>query len=752
MKVHQWINKYNYRISSEILKKYSLGRQSGRSPLYVLHFSFWDKYALRLLLVLSAAVTIKKDAYQAFFLLFSTRNSAFDSPENSNIIYLKIRDLIATLFGFRYFVFKEILPLKGINEILKSKISIEGNPKPLVSIIIEAKDGLAYIYNCLKSIEKTGTSSYPIEVIVVDSSSDDQYNVLFQKNIEGLTYLRNSDQQTHSLNSVVAYARGEFICILNNNIQVQEKWLDPLVQTFENPEVGCAGSKILYKNGLLKEAGVMICQNLSAEAYGKYAGADHPHYNYIRESDGVTKCLLFRKADMTQVLLSGNVRDFMSLDAIDICFGMRHLLHKKIIYQPLSKVIDTGDIYGLQDVLVNKQRFAQRWKNELLSYHSSGDPLKDARKYHSGKTILFIDNSIPTPDKDSGSNRLFKIMKIVKSLGYHVIFLPNDGKKRGHYSEQMIAEGFELLYGFPNRRGMVKILIKMLPVIDIVWLCKADNRELFNYIYDHKKDCSFIYDTIDLHFLRFQREGDLTKESAILQLAQETKKTELQLAKQADITIAITQDEMVMLKNELIGNVVVIPNIHESIIPHESTPGFEDRTGILFIGGYFHKPNVDAANWLAEEIMPEVWKINPSVKLTLLGSNPTEEILALQSERINVPGYVKDVSAYFYHHRIFVAPLRYGAGMKGKVGQSLEYGLPIVSTGIGVEGMDLRDGIDVMVGDNTSALVTKIIELYESPTLWATIRNNSSHAIEQYSPENVTAKIKHLFEILNTIK
>jgi glycosyltransferase involved in cell wall biosynthesis len=329
------------------------------------------------------------------------------------------------------------------------------------------------------------------------------------------------------------------------------------------------------------------------------------------------------------------------------------------------------------------------------------------------------------------------------------MFLPANGEKKAHYFEQMVLEGFEVLYRFPNRKGMIQILMNRLHRIDMVWLCKPHNNEQFKFLFEKKKDLRWIYDTIDLHFLRLQREGELSKDDNLIQSANAIKLVELDIAKHADVTIAITNDEQIILQKEQINNVAVIPNIHEIKTTPEEAKSFSTRNGLLFIGGYLHKPNIDAAEWLVKEIMPIIWEQDPSITLTLLGSSPTKEVLALQSARVIVPGYIHDVSSYFNNNRIFVAPLRFGAGMKGKIGQSLEFGLPIVSTDIGVEGVGLADGHDVMVANDTTAFAEKIMQLYNSPELWNEIRTNSINAIRVYSPEVVKQQLKNLFETFN---
>lgn len=760
MKIYHWIDKYKAIVSLKIIKKYSRARASGRPGAYCMHYSFWDQYVFRLLLVLSSVITLDKDAYQAFYRIIFNNSSLYHSPNKHSYIYLKIRDIIATLFGYRYYAVKDIFPLLQTKDILRSEIFFTVQDFPLISIIIPIYNQLEYSYNCIKSIQAHVSTAHTFEVIVVDNRSTDQTEIFFVNNVKGITYLRNDKKEglTNCYSLGVSSSRGQFICFLNNQVQVSENWLEPLVKTLQDKEVGCAGSKITYSNGLLAEAGGIIYQNSSILSYGAYQNPVHPYYNYQREVDYCSAIsMLFRKSDLLEVGSFDKKFDQTPYEGIDLCFSIRNILQKKIIYQPLSGLIYfryghdckqvCTDIKKMPDDL-SRERFAEKWQNELLSYPQPTVADLDARSYQTGKTILFIDDLIPAPDQDSGSNRLFRLMKIVRSLGYHVIFLPGDKEKRGVYFDYMISEGFEVLYGFPNRKGMIKVLVKTLPYIDAVWLCKPRNNQLFKFIFDLKKDCTWIYDTIDLHFLRLQREGDLTQDQSLLQLAEETKKVEISIAKQADITIAITDNERVILNNELISNVVVIPNIHESEIIAESKFTFLERKGILFIGSYQHSPNVDAAIWLAKHIMPEVWKTDASIKLTLLGSNPTKKILNLQTDNISVPGYIHDVSSYFNHHRIFVSPLRFGAGMKGKIGQSLEYGLPIISTDIGIEGMNLIDGHNVLVANTTQEFADRIIKLYGSSEIWSLIRENSIEAMEEYSPKAVTQKLITLFESL----
>lgn len=700
MKIHHWIDKYNDKVSFKILEKYNRGLSLGRPIFYSLHYSFFGLYIFRLFLVLCSALSIKKDAYKTSFKVLSSSKSSIYSPDQNSYLFIKTMDFLATLFGYRSFVPSGLLPLLSTNEILTYRIEIATSNTPLVSIVIPTQNHLSYTYNCLKSIQQHISSTHAIQIVVVNNGSDHQTASFFRHNTTGITYVEQPGAED-ALNLGASHSSGELICFISQFVQVSDNWMDQLIKTLEDKNIDGAGSKLIFNNGLLRQAGALENLDGSLADYGKFSIPEHPFYNYMRQVDACSHSgLMLRKKSLEKA-------------------------GAMIVYQPLSSIIDSSPDQGALAAGQNRDR-----------------------KYQANKTILFIDDVVPAPDQDSGSNRLFKIMRIVRSLGYHVIFMPNDGNKKGGYFDKMVLEGFEVWYRFPNRKGMVKLLTDNLNHIDAVWLCKPANNQNFSFIFESKKDCLWIYDTIDLHFLREKREAILAQNPTMLQAAETTKEIELSIAKKANVTIAITNEEKLLLNNESIENVIVIPNVHEAIESNITT-GFTERKGLLFIGSYLHKPNIDAAEWLVKKIMPEVWKANPTISLTLLGSNPTAGILALQSDKVFVPGYVHDVAPYFNTHRIFVAPLRFGAGMKGKIGQSLEYGLPIISTQIGIEGMELKDGYHVLVAETTEEFTAQILRLYQSPELWADIKARSFTALKEYTPESVKQKLENLFEKYN---
>ena len=137
--------------------------------------------------------------------------------------------------------------------------------------------------------------------------------------------------------------------------------------------------------------------------------------------------------------------------------------------------------------------------------------------------------------------------------------------------------------------------------------------------------------------------------------------------------------------------------------------------------------------------------------LTVIGSKPTPEVLALDSPEngIKVVGYAKDVAPYFEKARVFVSPLRYGAGIKGKNIQAMSFGLPMVTTAIGAEGLNFIDYKNALIANKPEEFTQKVIKLYADRELWESISRNSLKYVENNnSPKAAWNKFKNLFQNL----
>ncbi|ACK68497.1 glycosyl transferase family 2 [Gloeothece citriformis PCC 7424] len=635
-------------------------------------------------------------------------------------------------------------------------IEIKTSETPIVSIIIPVYNKFLYTFNCLNSLSQKLNPSVCFEVIVVDDASTDETEKDLTL-ISGIRVLRNADNLgfIRSCNYGASQAKGKFLYFLNNDTQILSGCVETLLELIEKDEsVGAVGSKLIYPDGRLQEAGGIIWQDASGWNYGRFQNPQEPEYNYVREVDYCSGASLLVRADIFNQL-GGFSETFIPAyyEDTDLCFALRKLGYK-VLYQPKSRLIHYEGITSgtslnsgaKQYQQINYTKFQQKWKEEL-AHHFTNDPdhvPQGARRLQGKPTILVIDSYVPLYDKESGCVRLLNILKIFKNLGYSIIFLPDNGFSEEPYTSTLQAMGVEVLYCTPAHPNLEQQLIKRLPLVDMVWLCRPELCEKYLDVIRHYAKVPVIYDTIDLHFLRLKRQQTyLPNAHQNTTWSWETyQKQETKFAQATEATVVVTDVEKQTLNDLNVDKVWVIPNIHH---PYQGQlTSFEQRSDLVFIGSYNHPPNIDAVIWLCEEIMPLIWQSRPEIKLRLLGSNMKDEVKALESDKVIVTGYVEEVEPYFLKSRVFVAPLRFGAGMKGKIGHSMSCGLPTVTTKIGAEGMGLTDGYDVMIADEPELFAQKVLELYDNAELWQYLSDNSLKTLQQYSPETIEQKLADL--------
>jgi glycosyltransferase involved in cell wall biosynthesis len=254
-----------------------------------------------------------------------------------------------------------------------------------------------------------------------------------------------------------------------------------------------------------------------------------------------------------------------------------------------------------------------------------------------------------------------------------------------------------------------------------------------NYISLLKRFCPdahFIFDTVDLHYLREQRLAELEQSLPLKRTAIQTRRSELSVIKAADTTLVVSDVEKETLAIDAPGEKVhIISNIHQ--VPGREAD-FESRKDIFFVGCYKHPPNVDAACWFVNKIWPLIHKQMPSVRFHLIGSNAPERILSLSGDGVVFHGFVESMQPFLSNCRLAVAPLRYGAGVKGKVNLSMAHGQPMVATSVAIEGMFAQHERDILVADDAESFADEVVRLYKNETLWnqlsdASVQNTEEH-------------------------
>lgn len=622
--------------------------------------------------------------------------------------------------------------------------------KPQVSIVIPAFNKYELTLNCINSIITNVSKEVSYEIVLMDNGSTDDTHKLIS--IKNLNYVQSNDNLgfVEGCNTAAKASRGEFIVFLNNDALVTPGWLESLLNTLKsNKNIGIVGSKIVYPNGLLQEAGGIIFSDGSGWNYGKNNDPNDYKYNYVREVDYCSGASIIISRD-----LFNKCGGFDMLYApayyedTDLCFKVRSLGYK-VMYQPTSVIYHiegatagTNLSSGYKKYqAINRVKFINKWKNELKKQTKPNDVHK-ARDRSGSKLALIIDEYAPTPNRDSGSVRMTRIIEILKDLGYKVSFLPAYENEYTDSIKSMESNGIEVIHGSYNINDIGTAHGKD---YDLVIMSRPKPAATYlEIVQAYFTNAKIIYDTVDLHYLRTARQAKIepAKSRELNKLSAQYEILEKGLLERVDASFVVSSTELSLLRDAGVkSNISVVSNIHE-LNDEAYSKSFDKRKDLLFVGNYIHTPNVDAVKWLAEEIFPAIKSKNPNIKLHIVGPNLDLKISneLLEVEGVINHGFVDDLTSLLQSTRIFVAPLRYGAGVKGKIGQAIEFGIPVVTTDIGAEGMSLLNKQSVLVANSAKDFSDAVTSLYADKNQWLLIQSGAKSVLNETFSTKAAAK------------
>jgi glycosyltransferase involved in cell wall biosynthesis/SAM-dependent methyltransferase len=405
---------------------------------------------------------------------------------------------------------------------------------------------------------------------------------------------------------------------------------------------------------------------------------------------------------------------------------------------PLTrKIISKYKEGGMPLVLEHYRRRIARG-NRVFSY----DPFLDKER-----RILFVESSTPKPDRDAGSLTAYNLLRIFIALGYEVTMIPSDLKRDEHYSGMYEQMGVKCLYQ-EDVESLQNYIQHYGSQHDYYFICRAPIAGLYlDFVRQYAPQATFILNTVDLHYLRESRGSEVADADSNLEYLESLKQQELDVISRSDISIVLSHaEEDELIKENVQADIRCIPLVIVDVVP--GTPGYKNRQTVVFIGGFPHIPNIDAVLYFYQQVWPHVLKELPNAEFVVVGDSPPEQIQALDGKNQTiVKGFVKDIDPIFDEARLSVAPLRFGAGIKGKIGTSLSYGVPVVATTIAAEGMPLVDGKSVVVADDPEEFASRLVKLYTDPDLWEQLSENGKQVVQrEYSTQTAMLRVAKLLE------
>ncbi|MEO6064229.1 MAG: glycosyltransferase, partial [Lysobacterales bacterium] len=500
---------------------------------------------------------------------------------------------------------------------------------PRASVVVPVFNHFDHTLTCLRALAATADPEFPFEVIVVDDASTDETRERLAE-IGGIVVHRHEVNAGFiaACNAGLGFARGEFVVFLNNDTAVQPGWLSALLGTFVTfPDTGLAGAKLVYPDGRLQEAGGIVFADASGWNYGRFESPDDPRFNYVREVDYCSGAAIALPR-MLLVELGGFDPLYAPAYYEDTDLAMRVRAHGlKVRFQPASVVVHFEGISSGTDTStgtkryqpINQAKFAVRWRDALQSHPAPGSDIVVACEHRARGRLLIVDACTPMPDHDSGSLRMWNLLRILVAMDWKIVFVTENMAHHGRYTSALQALGVECLF-HPAVGSLPTWLAEHGQLFDAVMLSRHTvATPLLPLVREYAPQAKLVFDTVDLHFLREERAAAVAPARPDLaRTAAGTRSAELALVRASDVTVVVSPVEQALLRGLVPqARIEVLSNVHAVAGRGRS---FADRSGLLFVGGFQHEPNVDAVEWLLDAIWPRLSRALPGAALHIVGS------------------------------------------------------------------------------------------------------------------------------------
>jgi len=625
--------------------------------------------------------------------------------------------------------------------------------EPQVSIIVPVVNNYDTTLQCLAALLQH-TDGVDYELLLADDASDDATRDI-QARVQNIRVLRNQENLgfVDNCNQAARQARGQYLVFLNNDTQVQGGWLKALLATLTNePDVGLVGPQLCYPDGRLQEAGAIVWRDGSGYNYGRGEDPQRPEYRYAKDVDYISgACICIRRA-LWQAIGGFDTRYRPAYyEDTDLAFAVREQGYR-VVYRPRAQVIHIEGISHGRDGAagikrfqeINRAKFLSKWRAQLTAdqYPDSSHLFRARERSRQRPLMLIIDHHVPFPDRDAGSRSTMQYIRWFIRCGLQVKFIGDNFHRHEPYSTQLEDLGVEVLCGPAYSIGWREWLRRHGGELDYVYLQRPD--VAIKYIHEVRRltRAKRLYFGHDLHWLRLQRQQavDATADGGAWQRA---RRREFEVFRASDVIYYPSAVEVEQVKQDFPHKTVRAIPLYVQQTAEPMADQFEQRCGLLFVGGFQHPPNLDAVTWFLKSIQPRLKGAVPGLVLTIVGSNLPAPLRAGGDQGLIVRENLSDPELHevYAQARLVIAPLRYGAGVKGKIIEALRLQVPVVTTSVGAEGLPDHDRRYLSVADSDAAFAQAVLGLYKNSQAWQAQREQGRLVFNAHFTSAAAARI-----------
>ncbi|PXA99277.1 hypothetical protein DMC47_04230 [Nostoc sp. 3335mG] len=639
---------------------------------------------------------------------------------------------------------------------------------PDASVIIPVYNNILDTLLCVVSLLESDTA-HSFEVIVADDGSTDATPQIVSSIGGRVRYLRQPRNYgfLENCNKAAEYASGRHLVLLNNDTLVMPGWLDGLLKPFDDfKTVGMVGSKLINWDGTLQEAGGIFWKDGSAWNFGRGQDARAPEFNYVKEIDYCSGASIAVPTAVWQELGGFDPAYTPAYcEDSDLAFRLRDAGYRTI-YSPESEVVHhEGRSHG-RDLstgikayqTANQKRLLERWQSVLARDHypNGKNVLRARDRSFAKRHILIVDHYVPQFDRDAGSRTIFGFIQTLLDDNWAVTFWPDNLWRDPDYTPLLQRLGVEVIFGSKYRRGFEAFIRERGELYDAVMLSRPHIAKDYVAAACSLTSAKLIYYGHDIHFNRMAAQARLEGKSENTRQIAEMKALELSICNRSQVVLYPSEDEARMIASLVSDGVraEAVPayrfdeaQLQAAEVRIENRGAPSEPIKLLFVGGFRHTPNVDGILWFCDAVAPLLRASGVTFNLKIVGSHANETVLRLAQADIDVVGFVSDetLDALYREADIVIAPLRYGAGVKGKVVEAMARGTPVVTTGVGAQGID-PDGSFLFVGDEPDTFYRNILRAAEAEAARSRATQALAFVREHYSPDAMRRMFRSILD------